>query len=43
MTKATPSFPDWPVAAIGGLLLGTVLSLFYLLLLYVWVMGKVRR
>ncbi|MFA7240379.1 MAG: efflux RND transporter permease subunit [Sulfuricellaceae bacterium] len=31
------------VAAIGGLLLGTVLSLFYLPLLYVWVMGKMRR
>jgi len=31
------------VAAIGGLLLGTVLSLFYLPLLYVWVIGKVRR
>jgi multidrug efflux pump subunit AcrB len=31
------------VAAIGGLLLGTVLSLFYLPMLYVWVMGKMRR
>jgi multidrug efflux pump subunit AcrB len=28
------------VAAIGGLLLGTVLSLFYLPMLYVWVMGR---
>ncbi|MFZ3289065.1 MAG: efflux RND transporter permease subunit [Telluria sp.] len=28
------------VAAIGGLLLGTVLSLFYLPMLYVWVTGK---
>jgi multidrug efflux pump subunit AcrB len=31
------------VAAIGGLLLGTVLSLFYLPMLYVWVLGKIRR
>ena len=29
------------VAAIGGLLLGTVLSLFYLPMLYVWVTGKI--
>jgi multidrug efflux pump subunit AcrB len=29
-------------AAIGGLLLGTVLSLFYLPMLYVWVTGKTR-
>jgi Cu/Ag efflux pump CusA len=27
-------------AAIGGLLLGTVLSLFYLPMFYVWAMGK---
>ncbi|MBS4095798.1 MAG: efflux RND transporter permease subunit [Sulfuricella sp.] len=31
------------VAAIGGLLLGTVLSLFYLPMLYVWVTGKLRE
>lgn len=31
------------VAAIGGLLFGTVLSLFYLPMLYVWVMGKFRQ
>ena len=31
------------VAAIGGLLLGTVLSLFYLPMLYVWVMGRRHR
>ena len=31
------------VAAIGGLLLGTVLSLFYLPMLYVWVIGAVSR
>jgi len=30
------------VAAIGGLLLGTVLSLFYLPMLYVWVMGRIH-
>ena len=30
-------------AAIGGLLVGTVLSLFYLPMFYVWVMGKIRR
>jgi multidrug efflux pump subunit AcrB len=30
------------VAAIGGLLLGTVLSLFYLPMLYVWVMGRLQ-
>jgi len=29
-------------AAIGGLLVGTVLSLFYLPMFYVWVMGKQR-
>jgi len=31
------------VAAIGGLLLGTVLSLLYLPMLYVWVTGKTRH
>lgn len=30
------------VAAIGGLILGTVLSLFYLPMLYVWVMDRLR-
>jgi len=30
------------VAAIGGLLLGTVLSLFYLPMFYLWVAGKAR-
>ena len=31
------------VSAIGGLLLGTLLSLFYLPLLYVWVTGMKAR
>lgn len=31
------------VASIGGLLFGTILSLFYLPMLYVWVMDKIRR
>jgi hypothetical protein len=31
------------VAAIGGLLLGTVLSLFYPPMLYVWLMGHIHR
>lgn len=30
------------VAAIGGLVLGTVLSLFYLPMLYVWVIGRIK-